>query len=364
MAINKGIINILRGVYAEYGPKVAIERMTKILKLSIGTLNPNKIEFNDNSILIIDSNPVTIYFEDEYYEVVREYKDYMVSHSYDTDGNIFNKTTFFYTKDGKMIVLDYIDSEELGSMRLIKTTKEDIELLNPFYERERMELTDYPVSETSRYTEYTNGDVDDRRLLNINDEFVYAHYTSEEDTFLETAACLDYPHYLILGRSRRPNDLLKDSERSKMPNIKMRGHDEDDTYFDISIDKHPRFINITVTTCNTSLGLEDEKTIQLPIQSRREMTTHEIASVIHAFSDTEYAFKGMVINELEYLREQLKIFVLDELRDIDSIELQMDLYPDYNELAFSIYENLDAYDEVIEASIERDSVKGISKNLT
>ena len=364
MGINKGLINIYKGVYAEYGPKVTVERLSNILKLSIGSMNPAKVEFTDCSIHIIDSNPVDIYFEDEYYQVVRKYKNYMVSHSYDGDGNIFNKTTFFDTKDGNMIALDYIDSQTLGSMRLIKTTKDDIELMHPLYERERMELTEYPVTETSRYTEFTNGDVDDRRLLDLDGEFVYAHYTCEDDTFQETAACLSMPHYLILGRSRRPNDLLKNSEQIKMPNIQMRGHDEEGTYYDVSIDKHPRFINICVTTYNTTFGTKEEQNYQLPIQSRRELTTGELRMIIHALSETEYAFKGDIIRELEEIREQVRIFVKDELRDIDAIELQMDLHPEYNEFAFFIYENLDAFDEAIDASMDRGPAKEASKILS
>ena len=68
----------------------------------------------------------------------------------------------------------------------------------------------------------------------------------------------------------------------------------------------------------------------------------------------DYDFKHYIIEELTRLRTKIQERNNEKLPEHDSIELQMMMYPEFNHLAFHIYENLDAYNEKIKEISHRE----------
>ncbi len=363
MKIDKTTINLYKGVYAEYGPKETLRRLNNLLGLNYDKEEPDSIEFTDNAIKIICKNPITIIIEEEYYYTKREYNTYTSYHYYDLETLPFRETITYKTQDDSIIALDHLDSEEAESIRLLKTTKDNEDLNDGYYEKEKLSINGYPIQEESTYKEYYNGDEDELKTITIHDrDLYYYHYTfnNDEDRFQETSTCYNTPKYVVLGRVRRPNSNLEDSEREGAPNILMRGNFinylGENSYYDVSIIKnsYEGVIEIEIVEYSPSEDKAYTDHISIYTKDKGAFTFQEFQEIYAAFLEEEYSFIYYVTEELERIIKQYRIHKKQEVKDIDSIDLAMSMHPDFNEFAFHIYDNLNLYNQMLEKQVERE----------
>lgn len=370
MEISKRLVNIYRGVCAEYGTKEAIRRLKKLLNIDTNIEDANMM-FLNNFIAILDSNMLTIVFEDDYYYTKRDYPTYSTYTYYDLQGLEFRRATSYKTKNG-VLVLDRLDAENIESTRILKTTEDDIDFVNGYYEKEMMSIPNAPVEEVSSYVEYTNDDEEESRVLNVaNNMYYYNRYSIADDNkFLESAACIDTPKAQINGRTRTYKDLLYYSERTQYPNIFIRGNVTDEYknttyYYDLSIYKLRRegIIEVQVELINQLDGSVRKKNHLLTNATRGPISKIDLLGLIRFFERTGYPFTEPVIEELSRINNKLSIHKQEKLRDLDTIDLEILMHPEYSALAFHIYENLDKIDAFIEEKTHRDLDEEHKKTL-
>ena len=370
MEITKKMVNLFRGVCAEYGNKEAIRRMKNILHINTEIEDAN-LMFLNNFIAILDPNMLTIVFEDDYYYTKRDYPTYSTYTYYDQQGLEFRRATAYKTKNG-ILVLDRMDTEQVLNTRIIKTTEDDIDFVNGYYEKEMMSIPNLPVEEVSSYLEYANDDEEESRVIKVaNNMYYYNRYSKADDNkFLEASACIDTPKAWINGRTRTYKDLLYYSERAPYPNIFIRGNVTDEHknttyYYDLSIYKLRKegIIEVQVELINQLDGSLQKKRHLLVNATKGPISKRDILGLINFFTQLNYPFTEPVVEELSRINDKLSIHHQEKLRDLDAIDLEILMNPEYGELAFHIYENLDKIDAFIEEKIHRDLSEEHKKTL-
>ncbi len=374
MLISRKLINVFKGIYNEYGPVVTLNRLCNLLKLNIGQIDIDSITFTDKSIIINCKTPIIIAFEEDYYVSKRDYGTYQTYNYYDLDTRVFKKTFSFATKDGNLLVLDSMEADQLDNIRIIKTTKDDVEFNNGFYEKERMIANHYPISEEYNFLEFTNDDTDEKKIIYIGrkDLYYYHNYSyADSNHFMEAAASINTPRYKVFGRSRKTNELLEEVEKIPLPNIQFRGNVANENtstihYYDVQIEKDPLdgIISISISDLHEPEDLEYQDQLMIQSIARGALTPEDITALCSVFTRENYAFSEYVISELEAIKKEMRIRAAERTKEIDLIGLEMDMHPDINEFAYHIYENLDAYDEAINSLIHRELSEKRKKGLS
>ena len=150
--MDKRNIRIYEAMYKEHGLEEALRRLSNIFNLNFEGEYVSRINFTEDSIYFNCNHPVKVTIYDEYYTVTKQFLTYRTINYYDTDKNLFRKSTLFDTPEDDILGVDAFMAEQLDSLRIVKTTKDDQHLENPYFERERMSVADIPIEEVSKYT--------------------------------------------------------------------------------------------------------------------------------------------------------------------------------------------------------------------
>ena len=366
-------IKIMEAVYKEHGLQETVRRLTMMFAINLGSEKVKSLEFSGRSIIFKCKNPITFTIEEDFYTVSKQYSDYKTINWYDKRNNPFRKTVFFDTKDDEVLALDSFCAEQVESMRFIKTSKEDTELLEPTFEREFATFPSIDTDERSRYTEYSNDDTEGSKEIDLVDNYYYYDLYSidEEQRFLETAASLDTPKDKVYGRTTNNRDLLYEAENHPYPSVQFRGNTVDDnrsttTYFDVTASKIPEegLMSIQIELVDQLDGSGFHYNHILPNLSRGPITLKDLVLLSHFIERLNYPFSEQLIDSLTKLRNKMLIRDYKKMPEYDVIELTMRMIPEFEELAFHVYERLDHYNDMIRELSHRELSENRKKTLS
>ena len=364
-------VSLYEAAYKEHGLEEILKRLQRRFKLSdLGKVKG--ISFVDNCIIINNETKLTIVLEDETYQIRKHYSNYETINSYLKDNTCFNKIVKFYPRDGEILALESIKGDTFEEISISKTSGDDQELSEPYFERGTLRLIDLPISEKFRNTEYSNDDSDQTRLIDLNDNFYYYHVYNieEENRFLETAACLDEPRIELADNPNDPRTLLYYAQRTPNPNIQFRGctvdgHKSVDCYYDVVINKikEQGLFTIQIDVVNQLDGSSRHYSHLLPNQSIGEITEGDLKNLAYFLYRLDYKFSHDILNELMNIKDRILEREGKKLPDYDFIELELRMYPDFNKLAFLIYEHLESFSDSIKDLTHRDLSENRKKSL-
>ncbi len=365
-------VKILEATYKEHGLNETVRRLTKIYGIDLGNEKVNKLDFINNQIIFRTKNPIIITFEDEYYTITRIYSNYKTINYYDDNKNLFRKTVMFDDKDDEILALDSFCAEQLDSMRILKTTKDDRELLEPYFEREYASIGNALIDEKCKYTEFSNQDTERTKEIDLVDNYYYYNLTciDEPNRFLETAACLDTPKRRIYGRTTNHKDLLYYAEQAEYPTIQFRGntvdeHNSTTSYFDIVVTKLPEdgIMSLQIDLVDQLDGSSFHYNHLLTSLSNGPISIKDIVILTFFLEKIDYPFSGHLIGSLNQLKEKMLIKAGKKLPEYDAIELTMRMIPDFNEQAFNMFEHLESYNSIINELSHREMSETQGKTM-
>jgi hypothetical protein len=202
-------------------------------------------------------------------------------------------------------------------------------------------------------------------MIIIPDQNLYYHHYSggNDESFIESAMCLDTPNLYIAGHIRVPDDLLCKCLHKPTANIMIRGivlgdDNKPKYHFDTSLDINYRGVLITDIITKYGSG-EIVKTRQQARTTEKTFRPALINGIIESFErqgviTAEHG--SIVLEELKRLRD-INLEKEDELEEMSTIDLRMSMFEDPSELALDIYDNVDQYDEIITAELSEESTK-------
>ncbi len=366
-------IKIMEAVYKEHGLEETVRRLTHMFAINLGSEKVKSLEFSGRSIIFKSKNPITFTIEEDFYTVRQEYPNYLTVNCFDKRNNPFRKTVLFDTKDDEVLALDSFCAEQVESMRILKTTKDDKDLLEPYFEREYAFFPNIETDERCRYTEYSNDDTERTKEIDLGDNYYYYNLYSldEEQLFLETAASLDTPKDKVYGRITNDKDLLYYTENHPYPSVQFRGNTVDGygsttSYYDITASKIPEegVMSIQIEMVDQLDGSGYHYNHILPNLSKGPITVKDLVLLSYFIENLNYPFGQQVIDSLSKLRGKMLTRDYKKLPEFDVIELTMRMIPDFEELAFHIYERLDSYNGMIKDLSHRELSENRKKTLS
>jgi len=360
-------------VYKEHGLEETVRRLTHMFAIDLGKEKVKRLEFSGRSIIFRSKNPVTFTIEEDFYTVSKEYSDYKTINCFDKRNNPFRKTILFDTHDDEVLALDSFCAEQVESMRIIKTTKDDTELLEPYFEREVATFPKIVTDEKCRYTEYSNDDIEKTKEIDLGDNYYYYDLYSLEETqqFQETAAALNIPERQVYGRTTNDHDLLYYTENHPYPSVQFRGNTVDNyasttTYYDVTASKiqEEGVISVQVDLVDQLDGSGYHYNHLLPNLDKGPINLKDLVLLSFFIESLDYPFSKQIIDSLSKLRDKILIKEYKKLPEYDAIELTMRMIPDFNELAFRIYDHLDEYNRIIKELQHRELSENRKKLLS
>lgn len=358
MTIKIDIIRILQAVESEYGTNELLNRIYKVFNINLlHLLDKNlQVTYQKQCITICEKDKMPIYkleLYNEYYALIKIYNGYKTSHYYDSNNCLFRKTASFDSKDNGVIVLDEFDDERFKSRRIIKTTKDDVELLNGEYEKEQLKYYQPPITE-----EYNHLEDETQKVIKVPGN-MYTYFNRKvknvisldyNNGFIESSCSINKPNIAFLGRTRNPNELLINSLKTPVANIQIRGriHNEEILLYSVQILKIGNILSIHISTNTLKNSSPKEEIFNLISKTIKSISSEDIDLLLEYLSRFTYL---PFINDLkqELLKIKNKIMVSNQknIKDIDFFDLKFALFDDFEHLAFDMYENLGYYEEMI-----------------
>lgn len=349
-------ISILESVYKEYGLEIFLQRLAKILNIHLEIKDSKvPVTFSQDRILINTENPITIDFIDESYHVTKYFSDYKTMHFYSKDKREFKKSFTFPLENNEELIVEEINEQNIKSTRLLKTSPEDSLGIKGTFEKEKLHLTNFPLTENYTYHEETPSDQKVTKVVDFARGLYYYSYhrysTNKENQFLdnytETSMSLKQPYVSFTGRVRNSNELLQKSINIIGPNILIVGVtsiNNSETLFEISIVKQGYFLNITYKETELEDFNVQEKSEHVIGQSNEEFTILEI-DVIEKYLKSIASAELFPIydKELAKIKQQIQIKKNKALKDVDIIDFKLASYDTLEYLAYDIHENLPFY---------------------
>ncbi len=353
-------IPILRGILNEYGLEELLNRLKRIqnLDLKIDNFKVNTTCTNEY-IKINCQNPITISIEDELLKVTTEYKTYKVIRYY-YNKELIRSLTVFTTSDEDLLVVDHLDNGNFLSTRISKTTPKDKNYNQGYYEREISEYPDLPININSHYLENANN-IEEERVIDIAGHNLYYHHynsTKINEYFREVALCSGKPYAKVSGHLRIPDDLIITALSRPNANIIIRGVDlnEDETpkqFYEVILDINEQGVLFTDIIMDYSTNQINRTSKQAIIRSNKRINEFSstllisLKTLIEKNNIIDESHKENILAELERLIDVLQIKEHQKTPSINTIDLMMNIIPDPNHLAYSIYENLSTYEQDI-----------------
>ena len=357
MKIYINIIPILQAIQSEYGNDILIYRLSKIFNINfLFLINKDfSIQFTQNTIEIKDDNTtyqITLF--SDYYLYTKKEKDYLIHNYYDLEGKIFRKTAIFYQPNDDPIILDEINEEELKNRRLLKTTENDKDLLNPYFEKEISTIQRRAITE--KYLHNQNNTT--KEITTPNHLCTYTSkllksscQITNQQGILEVSSSINYFPPLFLGRIRNRYELLVESVKNKFPNILIRENIFQDnllTTYEINTFKLSNIILIILKKINPFTKSFEEEKIAIKSSSNNYITIQDINILIsYIKNNINIPFTSDIIIELIKIKNQILAHHKKRLKDIDIFDFKFNSYPRFEDLAFDIYSNLSYYNNKI-----------------
>lgn len=357
MKISINILAILKAIQSEYGNNELLYRLYKILNINLLNLIDADIEINFKANTIIINDEHTTYkitFTKEYYLLTKKENNYETRHYFDLENKQFRKTVIFYQEQDDPIILDEINEQKLKNRRLLKTTKEDKDFLNPYFEKEISTLHQTSINE--RYLFNLNKTQKEISTPNhlctyTSQELKTSYLNKKQQGTLEVSSSIYYFPPKFLGRIRNKYELFKDSIKKRFPNILIRENileDDQLTTYEIRLFKISNFIFIIFKISNPLTNSHYQKNIFLNSKSNNSLTIQDIDNLMNYIStNIDIPFISEILIELSKIKDQILVHKQKQLRDIDIFDFKFALFDTFEKLAFDIYSNLSYYNDRI-----------------
>ena len=347
-------IAIIKGIINEYG----IKELNKRFKLNLPVEDKEyKIINKEDSVRIETPNPITITVEDDVLIITTEYKTYKVIKYY-YNKELIRDVVAFYSEDNDLLTLDYIDNGNFTTSRISKTTTNDKNFNQGYYERETTTFPIVPIEIKSHYINNDN-EIEEERIIDLaNANLYYHHYRGNDDNeyFNELAMCVGMPYLRISGHLRIPDDLLVTSLDRKKPNIIIRGVNTNES------NEAQEFYQTIIEITNDGLLITDTsvdyKTRDIDTKKHKFRTNANTISsrflevLIRTIKNyINPLHQDNILEGLNRLKDITLIYEHEHTPDINTIDLMMAVIPDHNHLALNMYENLSKYENTINEEI-------------
>lgn len=369
--IRINLIPILVAIAKEYSNDELFKRLPNILNIDLTSLigTNTKLEYTPTK-LIITTDKVKHIIElcEDYYTYTKDFESYKIIKHYDYSKTIIRKSAIFNTSDNELLVVDEIDEENIKNRRIIKTTKEDTDFTNGYFEKEELKYHKHPISERYRYQEdiLCNKKVS-KQVRMPNNLYVYSYRTTIDAVsreyhygYIESASCINRPTLLVPGRIRENNELLISSIKTPLPNILIRGRNIVPTeeteieLYNISIYKIGNEIQFILRTTHLPDNIQTSEEHSIKSNTYGGITLKDLELLLEFISknlDTPYV--NEVKQELLNIQNQLLISTNKKLQPRDFFDTRFMMFKDFEYLVFDIYTNLSTYEEIISKQVRK-----------
>lgn len=325
-------------------------------------------QFEEDEMKFIDKkNKVTysliLYPDYEYYSYIKTFSDYQFVKNYEFDQTCFQQIVFFDLPDNKEISLSSVTDGHDNVLRIAKNPKDDED--NVFFERCFSTIKDFNAIETYNKIAPNRDNFEESKMVRTYDNLYYYtvyRHNLENDTsnrasaYLETSFILNNPSTPLIGHKTSKTSLIAKNLSTPFPTLSFRGnfiHEQNSPYgpmllYDLDIVKTNNNFEIKESTmCGTDISTKEESYTIKALNSG-EISIKELEYLKkELITLVSYEYVSYCLDEIDKIINMLKVRAGKRLRDIDILDVKLNLFKDFDHLAFDIYENLSYYDSLM-----------------
>lgn len=345
--------------YKEHKDKRIIKQLLE--KFNINKLNIEKAKINTNNGLsiILDNVTYKITYEDDYYRIEKQYKDYTICDLYDEIPELFRREILYNLPNNKYLLIDKTnDDNEIISTRFSITSEKYQYDLDEF---------EYSILYTKQYDSkerFLYYNTPTKKYLHKSIQFPNFIIYSHKEEYISPAELLSgsieinaktKPFYSdLFSRIEDYTEGFNDTIKLIPANMTILGNELDEKtknnhFFKINIIKKDNLLSLKIVILDDKNNTILNENIKILTDTYNEITIDDINKIINNINNKiNYKFKNIIIVELNRLIDEIKDQKNHMISNPNLFDYKLIEQEDFIHIAFDIYCNLDKYIDYID----------------